>query len=96
MTMNLRLLTLETMRPGTRIQYRSERWATITEVRASASGAYEVAVWDDGWGGEDGTCNLSSWTSRRYVARVAVIGDPVEDPNPTIHARWVVHAEEAQ
>lgn len=84
----------EAIKPGVRIQYRSGRWATIIEVRESASQMYEVAVWDDSWGGENGSRRMDSWASRRYMSRVAVIGDPAEDPNPTIHERWVVRTKE--
>jgi uncharacterized protein YcbX len=89
-------LTAETIRPGTRIRYRNGRWATIIEVRKSVSQMHEVAVWDDSWGGENGSRRMDSWASRRYMTRVAVIGDPAADPNPTIHANWVVHTEEAE
>lgn len=95
-TVNLRPLTDDGIRPGTRIQYRNGRWGTVITTRDTHPLHDEVFVWDDSWGGETGTLCHAVWTSRAYLRRVAVIGDVEHDPNPRIHASWVYDTEETK
>lgn len=82
-----RLITTDDLRPGTRIRYGNGVWGTITRVRKTRTRGWRIKVWDDAWGGEDGTYDCGVWVDSAYLRHVTV--DNAGDPNPNIHERWL-------
>jgi len=86
--MAARLITDDDFHPGTRIRYGNGVWGTITKVKKPRGQRdWQIKVWDDNWGGEDGTYDQSMWTERGFLRNVTV--DNENDPNPNIHERWL-------
>lgn len=88
--MTARPITDDDFRPGTRIRYGNGVWSTITKVKKPRSHRdWQIKVWDDSWGGEDGTWDRGDWTERGFLIKAGVTVDNENDPNPTIHERWL-------
>lgn len=85
--MAARLATEDDFTPGTRIRYPRGSWGTIIRVETIRERGLFAKVWDDAWGGENGSVDLSKWIACRYLGRVTVDND--NDPNPDIHELWV-------
>lgn len=86
--MTARLISVDDLRPGTRIRYGNGVRGTITEVRKPRNAPHwRVKIWDDAWGGHDGDVDMGKWVDSVFIRNVTV--DNESDPNPTIHERWL-------
>lgn len=88
--MTARLLTEADLKPGTRIRYRSGRWGTVIRVKKPRSSRdWQVKVWDDSWTGLAAENDHGVWADRSYMLMIGAVVGADDDPNPTIHERWL-------